>query len=542
MNRAAKTPLLKPAGLRNIAVAWLLCLALSLSVAAAARGGEPPTTGGAVAPVADAPAPGAAPAGSAEAAATSRPNVLFILTDDQRWDCLSLNPRSVIATPNLDRLGREGVYFPNHFCTTSLCSPSRASILSGLYAHAHGVTNNFTEYPDDMPTWPRALQCAGYETAYIGKYHMGEENDDVRGGFDWFVTHKGQGKYFDTEFRFHGGQRRVVPGYYTTVVTDMALEWLRARRGDRPWALIVGHKAPHSFYFPEPKYEHAFDHVNVPYPASALRIDDNDRWYADRLDTWHGIYGPLFEYRKRWPDRSPEGVKDFTAMVRAYWSTILSVDDSVGRLYDYLKQTGQLDRTLIVFTSDNGILNGEHGMIDKRTAHEPSMRVPLVVRYPGLTPPDRPRVVRRMTLTVDFAPSILDICRAAPLAKTHGRSWKRLAQGREDPEWRTSFVYCYNYEKQFPYTPNVRAVRTEEWKYIRYPHGDGGPDRRKPDLFDLRRDPEEMHNLVNDPRMGGKIAELKAELERLLEEVGADPDTMPIDEGVKRELPDAKIR
>ncbi len=480
--------------------------------------------------------------GAAPVRAARRPNVLFILTDDQRWDCLSLNPQSTLATPCIDRLGHEGIYFPNHFCTTSLCSPSRASILSGLYAHAHGVSNNFTEYPNDMATWPRALQSAGYETAYVGKYHMGENNDDPRAGFDYFVTHRGQGQYFDTEFRVQGGPRRVVKGYYTTVVTEMALDWLHKRRGDTPWALILGHKAPHSFYVPEAKYAHAFDHVNIPYPASAFLLDGFDAWYRQRLDTWHGIYGPLFDFRKRWPDRSPQGVRDFAAMTRGYWGTILSVDDSVGRLYQFLKSSGQLDDTLIVFTSDNGLLNGEHGMIDKRTAHEPSMRIPLVVRYPGLTPPNRPRVVSRMTLTVDFAPSILDICGAAPLAHIHGRSWKRLASGQSDPEWRTSFLYHYNYEKQFPYTPNVRAVRTEDWKYVHYPHGDGGPDRHKADLIHLAVDPEETHNLIDDPRYAGKLAELKSELQRLLQETGAVPDRMPPDEGVKKDLPDARIR
>lgn len=474
--------------------------------------------------------------------AAERPNVLFILTDDQRWDCISLNPDSTIATPKIDRLGHEGVYFPNHFCTTSLCSPSRGSILSGRYAHAHGVSDNFTEYPADMPTWPAALQQAGYETAYIGKYHMGEENDDVRGGFDYFVTHRGQGQYFDTEFRFNGGPRRVVKGYYTTVVTDMAQQWLKRRSGDKPWALMLGHKAPHSFYFPEPKYENAFDYVNIPYPATAFQLDDNSPWYRHRLDTWHGIYGPLFDYRKQWPDRSPAAVKDFAAMTRAYWGTILSVDDSVGRLYQFLKDAGQLDNTLIVFTSDNGLLNGEQGMIDKRTAHEPSIRVPLVVRYPGLTASDKPRVVSAMTLTVDFAPTILDICGAPPMKKTHGRSWKNLAIGKADPQWRTSFLYHYNYEKQFPYTPNVRAVRTGEWKYIRYPHGDGGPDRHKADLFHLTADPEEVSNLIDDPRYADKVAELDAELNRLLKVTDAVPDKMPIDEGIKKDLPDAKIR
>ncbi len=482
---------------------------------------------------------------SGRAASEDRPNVLFILTDDQRWDCISLHPRAVVSTLNIERLGREGLYFANHFCTTSLCSPSRASILSGLYAHAHRVVDNFTEYPNDMPTWPRALQAAGYVTAYIGKYHMGEENDDVRPGFDYFVTHKGQGKYFDTEFRFNGGQRKIVAGYYTHVVTDMGINWLKQLRTSdpkRPWALIIGHKAPHSFYYPEPKYLHAFDYVHLSYPASAFHLEDNDSWYRERLATWHGIFGPLFDYRKNWPDRSAEGVQAFRAMTRAYWSTILSVDDSVGRFVDYLKKTGELDKTLIIFTSDNGLLNGEHGMIDKRTAHEPSIRIPLVVRYPGLTPPERPRVIMEMTLTVDFAPSIAEICGVPWNYPTHGRSWKGLAEGQETSQWRDGFVYLYNYEKQFPYTPNVRAVRTRDWKYIRYPHGDGGPDRRKPDLFDLKNDPDELQNLVDDPQYENVRRELEQKLAQLLEEVGAVPDRMPIDEGIKQELPSPAIR
>jgi len=322
----------------------------------------------------------------------------------------------------------------------------------------------------------------------------------------------------------------------------LALDWLRQRKGDKPWALIVGHKAPHSFYEPEPKYAHAFDYVNITYPASAFRLEDKPAWYQERLDTWHGLYGPIFSYRKNWPDRSPEGVRAFAAMVRAYWATILSVDDSVGRLYQFLAESGQLDRTLIIFTSENGLLLGEHGMVDKRTAHEPSIRIPLVVRYPGLTPPQKPQVVRQMTLTVDIAPSILDICGVPPLPNIHGRSWRKLASGQSDPEWRKSFLYWYNYEKQFPYTPNVRAVRTDEWKYVRYPHGDGTPDRHKAELYHLASDPDELHNLIDDPRYAGKVQELRTEMDRLLRSLGAVPDPMPLDEGIKKHLPDMKTR
>jgi len=491
-------------------------------------------------------------ASSPVARAAEQPNVVFILCDDLRHDCVSVHPKSVVRTPHIERLAKEGLWFKNSFCTTSLCSPSRASILSGLYAHSHGVVNNFTEYPRELPSFPRQLQAAGYQTAYIGKWHMGEENDEPRPGFDYFVTHKGQGKYFDTEFNV-AGTRKIIPGYYTHVVTDLAEAWLRkaAAAPDKPFLLMLGHKAPHSFYFPEPKYEHAFDDVKVEYPASAFQLDDKPKWFLARLDTWHGIYGPLFDYRKKFPDRSAEAVKDFAAMTRAYWGTIRSVDDSVGRLYGLLAELGQLDNTIFVFTGDNGLLNGEHGMVDKRTMHEPSIRVPLVVRLPDSSPHAprelnitrsvMPTIIDRQVLTIDLAPTLLDLCGAPPLAKTHGASWKRLAQG-DATGWRTSWYYEYNYEKQFPYTPNVRGVRTDRYKYIRYPHGDGGPDRHLAELYDLAADPDETTNLIQRPEMAATIAGLQAELDRLMKSADALPEKMPLDEGIKSGLPEAAIR
>ncbi|MGC6464747.1 MAG: sulfatase [Akkermansiaceae bacterium] len=476
-------------------------------------------------------------------ASAKRPNVVFILTDDQRSDALSCMGHPHLKTPHIDRLAKEGVLFKNHFCTTSLCSPSRASILGGLYAHTHGVVNNFTDYPRDLPTFPRQLQGAGYSTAYIGKWHMGEDDDSKRPGFDHFVTHRGQGKYFDTEFRANDGERKVVPGYYTTVVTDMAIDWMEEQEdSDKPFLLMLGHKAPHSFYFPEPKYEKAFDHVRVPYPQTAFQLNDKPKWIKQRLSTWHGIYGPLFDWRKEFPDTSAAGMLHFENMVRAYWGTLLSVDDSVGRIYDYLQRSGQLDNTLFIFTSDNGLLEGEHGMVDKRTGHEPSLRIPLVVRYPELVSPKFPKVIEAQTLTLDFAASILEICEAPPLEKTQGKSWKKLIT-TGDPEWRTSWYYEYNYEKQFPYTPNVRALRTDEWKYIRYPHGDGSPDKHMAELYNLKNDPGETKNLIKDERYQELVEKLRKELEQRIREARPDgEDKMPMDEGIKGELPDEKIR
>ena len=473
-------------------------------------------------------------------AAEQRPNVLVILCDDLRWNALSCTGHPQLRTPNIDRLAAEGVLFENAFCTTSLCSPSRASILSGLYAHAHGVTNNFTEYPRELPSFPRQLQAAGYASAYIGKWHMGEQNDEPRPGFDYFVTHKGQGKYFDTEFNFNGHERKVMPGYYTTVVTDMAIDWLRQPR-DQPFLLMLGHKAPHSFYLPEPRYEHAFDAVQVNYPHSAFQLDGKPDWIRQRLSTWHGIYGPIFEWRQKFPDESAAGVMDFARMVRAYWGTILSVDDSVGRLVETLRQTGQLDNTLILFLGDNGLLEGEHGMVDKRTMHEASIRIPLIARYPGLTPPTQPKRIRQQVLTVDLAPSILQLCQAPPLDKVHGRSFRRLVV-EGDPQWRQAWFYHYNYERQFPYTPNVRGIRTDRWKYIHYPHGDGQPDRHRAELYDLASDPDELTNLIDDPRFTQLITQLQQDLTQLMQQTGIQQDQMPLDEGIKTQLPEQSIR
>jgi len=469
------------------------------------------------------------------------PNVVVILTDDQRWDCMSCvsKPLLGIKTPNIDRLAREGALFRNMFVTTSLCSPSRASFLSGLYAHSHGVSNNFTDYPKDLPSYPRRLQEEGYYTAYIGKWHMGEQDDKKRPGFDYWISHKGQGKYYDNVFNING-DRKLVKGYYTKVVTEMATDWLKNKcQPGSPFMLIVGQKAPHGPFVPEDKYQHTYDQVKINYPESAFHLQGKPKWIVERLDTWHGIYGPLYGFRKNYPDRSPAGVEAFRRFVTSYTGTINSIDDSVGEIYKTLADMGELDNTLFVFTSDNGFLLGEHGMIDKRTMHEESIRVPLVVRYPKMISPGR--VIDQQVLNIDLAPSIIDICRAQPMQNIHGRSWKPLLRGATQG-WRNSWFYEYNYEKQFPYTPNVRGVRTDTWKYVHYPHGDGKPDRHLAELYNIKADPAEAKNLINDPACATVVQELKMELKRLMKKTGTLPDTMPLDEGVKKELPEESIR
>jgi arylsulfatase A-like enzyme len=464
--------------------------------------------------------------------AAERPNVLVVLTDDMRWDALGVvqNEQGEAAlfpwfkTPHLDRLATEGVRFANAFCTTSLCSPSRASFLSGRYAHQHQVLNNFTDYPNDLPSYPAGLRAAGYETAYIGKWHMGEDDDRKRPGFDFWMSHKGQGNYFDNEFNIDG-ERKVIKGYYTTVVTDAAIAWM-SRKHDKPWLLVLGQKAPHGGpIVPEPKFERAFDSETIKKPENAgdyTAASGKPKWLEESFPTWHGLGGPLY------------GQKEYSKFVRAYLGTIGSIDESVGRMYRALKDSGELDKTLIVFTSDNGFAIGEHGRVDKRTAYEESLRIPLLVRYPPISKGGT--VVSSMVLSLDLAPTLLDVCGAKPLPKADGRSWKPLLAG-DAAGWRSAFFYEYNYEAQFPYTPNVRAVRTSEWKYIRYPHGDGEPDRHAAELYHLKTDPLERKNLAGDVANAGKVKEMSALLDRLMKEHGALPDKMPLDDGIKNVLP-----
>lgn len=459
-----------------------------------------------------------------------RPNILVILTDDQRWDALGVVQKELgqralfpwFQTPNLDRLAREGVRFSNTFVTTSLCSPSRASFLSGRMARNHRVQNNFTEYPNALPGYPRRLHEAGYETAYIGKWHMGENNDEQRPGFDFWMSHRGQGNYFDNEFNVNGTRRRF-PGYYTTVVTEAAVDWIRQPH-PKPWLMVLGQKAPHGGPIqPEPRFAQALDAFPIRKPVNYDNhavADGKPAWLSESLKTWHGSQGPLY------------GLKEHERLVRAYLATLLSIDESVGRVYAALRASGQLDRTVIVFTSDNGFVLGEHGRVDKRTAYEDSIRIPLIIRHPGLGRPVT--TVSNLALNLDLAPTLVDFAGAPALRGIQGRSLKPLMQGHQ-PRWRESFVYEYNYEEQFPYTPNVRALRTDRWKLIRYPHGDGSADRFTAELYDLANDPDELRNLIQDPAAAPVRRRLEKDLTRISRESG--PDRMPVYGGIVNVLP-----
>jgi N-acetylglucosamine-6-sulfatase len=439
----------------------------------------------------------------------------------------------------MDRLAKEGARFKNMFVTTSLCSPSRASFMSGLYANTHGVTDNFTHFPDNLPSFPKRLHKEGYHTAYVGKWHMGQKDDSKRPGFDYWVSHKGQGSYFDPKFNVDGN-RRVVEGYYTNVVTDFATDWLTSDHEDRPFLLMLGHKAPHTPFTPEPKYQDLYEDVDIGYPRSAFHLEDKPSWIQERIDTWHGVFGPIYGFREDFPDRSAESVVEFDEFIRSYTATLKSVDDSLGRIYQTLKQMGELNNTIIIFTGDNGMFLGEHGMSDKRTMHEPSIRVPLLVRYPKLIRPGT--VIPQQVLNIDMAPSILDLVNAEPIENVHGRSWVPLLKGKTK-NWRDAWYYEYNYEPPFPYTPNVRGIRTQEWKYMYSPPGDGSEPRYKAELYHLPSDPGEKHNLIDDPRYEDVVKRLKKRLNELMaEHNNRSLKKMPVSEGVKDRLPPKDVR
>ena len=283
----------------------------------------------------------------AATSANSRPNVLFILCDDLRPAALDGR------TPHIERLAREGTRFANAFCTTSLCSPSRATILSGVYAHRHGVLNNFTEYPVDLPSFPRQLQKAGYETAYLGKWHMGEENDEKRPGFDYFVTHKGQGKYYDTEFNVDG-ERKVVPGYYTQAVTDMAIDWLkRPRAAEKPFLLMVGHKAPHSFYTPEEKYRHTFDGVR---DGRAECAQTALTYFWGKEPALVFATGAPFGGRLRGATTHPKSGRSYMVSYENTGSLIYRFDPATGQMTEYRTPSGGGGPHTLVITDDQGQL------------------------------------------------------------------------------------------------------------------------------------------------------------------------------------------
>jgi N-acetylglucosamine-6-sulfatase len=409
------------------------------------------------------------------AAAAERPNIVFILTDDQRFDAIgAINP--YFTTPHLDAMLREGLHFPNAFVTTSLCSPSRASILTGQWAHKHGVLDNITPLPPALPTFPRRLQEAGYATGFFGKWHMGGDSDAPQPGFDAWLSFRGQGVYFDPVLNVDGRQEKVT-GYITDIITEQALRFIE-RHKSGPFMLYVSHKAVHDNFAPPERYKHTYDNRLYPCPATYDDSEENyagkPAWVRAQRDSWHGV------------DDMYNGRLEFDAFTQRYAETLRAVDDSVGAIIETLKKHNLWENTILVFTSDNGFQFGEHGLIDKRTMYEASIRVPLIVHAPAIPPGKR----EQMVLNTDFCPTFLEAAGLPVPDSVQGESFFPLL-GQPDRPGRQAFLYTYFWERSFPQTPTVLGVRTPTHKLMQY-HGIN--DRYE--MYDLIADPGERHNLL----------------------------------------------
>ena len=425
-------------------------------------------------------------------AADPRPNFVFLYTDDQRYDALSIVQREQgergrypwFRTPHMDRIAAGGVRFRNAFVTLALCAPSRAAFLTGRYNHLNGVTNNYTPFPETNVTYASLLRAAGYATAYVGKWHMGTQAGP-RPGFTYSASYVGQGKYQDCPFEIDG-RSTPTQGWVDDVATDFALEFLRRQSRGAPFALVLGFKAPHVPLEPPPRAR--------------------DRFTGEK---WRTV--PSMDTRA--PYRDPPAANAPPNRDRPtplnYFRCISAIDDNVGRIIDALDALGLAQNTVVVYTSDNGYLHGEHGLGDKRAAYEESIRIPLLVRYPAKFPAGVTR--DELILHLDVAPTFLELAGAGIPREMQGRSLVALAQAPPEaprPGWRRAFYYQYLLETQYPQTPTLAAVRTESAKLVKY------QDRPEwTELFDLRADPYELRNLATDPAH----ATLRASLEREFE-------------------------
>lgn len=448
------------------------------------------------------------------------PNVVVFVTDDQRMDAMSAYGNRILRTPNMDRIAREGIRFEQAFVTDSLCAPSRASILTGLYPHAHGVISNgdgpqFEGAPGlraDQPTFVDRLQAGGWHTGLVGKWHLPSRPD----GFDHWVIFSWQGEYHDPEMLANGVPLKL-RGHADDIVGDQALAFLDAHPRQQPFCLLVHFKSPHRNWQPAARYAHAFEGVDIPAPDTLLdKLADR----PEALRKAELALADVPDYRDRVPaSLSPaeRARRNLDFMVRDYYRVLLSVDDNVGRVLDRLDADGSASDTIVVYTSDNGFFLGEHGLFDKRLMYESSIRVPLLLRWPAQVPAGQ--VDRsHMALNIDIAPTLLDLCAAGEVPAMQGRSLRPLLRGGDAP-WREDFLYEYFEYPAGHCVRKHRGLRTARWKLIHF-----FEQPQEWELYDLQADPQERTNLIDAPAQADTVAALRARLAELRHELGdADP-------------------
>jgi len=486
----------------------------------------------------------------------SRPNILFIMSDDHAATAISCYGHSVNRTPNIDRLADEGMRFDDGFCTNAICAPARAVILTGKYSHVNGVVDNRQKFDGSQETFPRILQQNGYQTAMIGKWHLKSHPT----GFDYWNILRGQGNYYNPDF-IEMGEKRKYPGYVTDIITRLTLDWLNQRDTTRPFCLMMHHKAPHRTWMPDIKNINMFDTVDIPVPSNYFDDYKNRSSApgAQKMSIWKDMYpgydlklttGPntneiiddlnLYAFkrmtpaqRKGWDSAYRTKNNDFyhnpprdTALalwkyrryMEDYLSTIESVDQSVGKILDYLDRHGLTKNTIVVYTSDQGFYLGEHGWFDKRFMYEESLKIPLLIRYPREVPPGS--ISDKMVLNLDFAPTFLDYAGIPVPTDMQGRSMREILSGTSPDGWRNAVYYHY-YE--YPCEHEVKrhyGIRTRRFKLIHYYY-----DIDEWELFDLEHDPHEMHSLYGDPEHDTTVDRLKQLMETMRKKYGDDgPD------------------
>jgi N-acetylglucosamine-6-sulfatase len=439
-------------------------------------------------------------------------NILLVLTDDHRYDAMGfLKGQSFLETPVMDSMAREGAHCRNAFVTTALCSPSRASILTGKYAHKHKIVDNNTAIPSGTTFFPQYLQKAGYATAFIGKWHMGNEGDDPQPGFQRWVSFRGQGTYYPSKNGLNvDGKRVPQKGYITDELTDYAVDWLNGQSKDRPWFLYLSHKAVHADFAPAERHKGRYRNAKFVYPPTMARSGDMARnrpmWVQNQRNSWHGVEYPY------------HSDLDIAEYYKQYAETLLAVDENLGRVMDTLRKRSELDSTLIIYMGDNGFAFGEHGLIDKRTAYEESMRVPMLVRCPELFAGSR--VPQQMIANIDIAPTCLAAAGLEAPAEMDGANFVPLLQGKQIP-WRDTLLYEYYWERNFPHTPTMHALRGDQYKYIRY-HGIWDLN----ELYDMKEDPLEANNLISNPKYADVAKSMNERLFQTLERT--DGMSMPL--------------
>lgn len=458
--------------------------------------------------------------------AHKRPNILFIMSDDHAAHAIGAYGSRINETPHLDRIAKEGMRFDHCFCTNSICAPSRASILTGTYNHINGVKTLGDDLDGRQTTIPKLLQADGYQTAMIGKWHLGHGGHHDPTGFDYWSVLPDQGDYRDPEFIEMGITKRFA-GYVTDIITDKSLEWIENRDPNRPFLLMCHHKAPHRHWEPDEKHMHLYEDIDIREPITfnddyatrsqaavqaKMRIDD-----LNELDT----KGPPPE------GLTPEEVRKwkYQRYIKDYLRCIASIDDNVGRMLDYLDEAGLAEDTVVIYTSDQGFFLGDHGWFDKRFMYEESLRMPFLIRYPREIRPGS--VNRDMILNTDFAPTFLDYACLPPNERMQGRSIRELTRGSTPDDWRTSMYYRYWMHLDGCHEVYAHyGVRTHDYKLIYYyaqalGTTDSRDESRPPEweCFDLKKDPCELDNVYDRPEYKDAVERLTAELERLIDEV-----------------------